>query len=75
MKKSILIATLGIFAIGTVTSCKKNYTCTCTVVVSAGSTDYKHDINNSNYADAVKSCKNYEDQANGTLPGSTTCRL
>ncbi len=75
MKASSLITVFGILALATVTSCKKDYTCTCTTVVSAVSTDYKHDIHNSNYADAKKSCQNYEDQANSGLPGGTTCHL
>jgi hypothetical protein len=75
MKASKIIIVPAIFALATVTSCKKDYTCTCTTVVSAASTDIKHSINNANYNDAVKSCKNYENQANSGLPGSTTCHL
>jgi hypothetical protein len=62
-----LLAALG--------SCKKNYTCTCTTVVGAGSADVTHSIDNANYNDAKKSCNNYQSQANNTLPGGTTCHL
>jgi hypothetical protein len=69
----IAIALMGISA--TFASCKKNYVCSCNTVVGAGSVEVKHDIDNANRYDAQKSCNNYEDQANSSLPGSTTCHL
>ena len=75
MKKSQIIAILGFAFLATVTSCKKDYVCTCTTVVGGLSTDIKHDIDNANVSQATKSCQNYEDQANASLPGGTTCHL
>ncbi len=75
MKRATIITVLALCALATVTSCKKDYTCTCTTVVGAVSTDIKHSISNSNYSDAKNSCNNYQDQANSSLPGGTTCHL
>jgi len=69
----VAVALLGISA--TFASCKKDFVCTCNTVVGAGSVEVKHDIDNANRYDAQKSCNNYEDQANSTLPGGTTCHL
>ena len=66
----VLLAGLATF-----TSCKKNYTCTCTTVVGAASVKVTHDIGNAYFSDAKKSCNNYQDQANKSLPGGTTCGL
>jgi len=75
MKTTRIVTGLGLLLMATFTSCKKDYTCTCNTVVGAGSVNTTHSINNANYADAKKTCNNYEDQANSTLPGGTTCRL
>ncbi len=75
MKTSRIITAIALLGLTTFTSCRKDYTCTCTTVVGAGSVDVKHEIDRSNYADAKMSCNNFEDQANSTLPGGTTCRL
>jgi hypothetical protein len=75
MKATIIISGLALFAVATFTSCKKNYTCTCTTVVGSLSGDVKHDINNSSYTGAKKLCNEYQDQSNATYPGSTACRL
>jgi hypothetical protein len=75
MKTSRVITLVALLAMTTIVSCKKDYTCTCTTVITTGSFDVKHDIKNANYSDARSSCKNYEDQANSSLPGGTTCRL
>ena len=74
MKKTIFIA---IALIGTVTftSCKKNYTCTCTTVVGGASTTETHDLGDETHHDAQNSCDNYQTQANSSLPGGTTCHL
>jgi len=73
IKTIVLIALAGISL--TFTSCKKNYTCTCTTVVGTSSADETHSIDNATYTDAKNSCNNYQDQANNTLPGGTTCHL
>ena len=75
MKTSRIITVMSLLVLATVTSCKKDYTCTCTTVVGAASTDIKHDIKSATYTDAKNSCNNYQDQANNSLPGGTTCHL
>ncbi len=65
----------AVITIGTFTSCKKDYTCTCTTAIGAVSGDVHHDIDNSSWPDAKRSCQNYEDEANRSVPGSTSCRL
>ena len=66
---------IALISAASFTSCKKDYTCTCTTVVGGVSADVKHDINDATYVDAKKSCKNYEDEGNNSLPGSTDCHL
>jgi hypothetical protein len=75
MKKILIIALIAFTGATMFSSCKKDYTCTCTTVVGAGSTTETHGISNATYSDAKKSCNNYEDQANQSLPGGTTCHL
>lgn len=43
--------------------------------VGTSSADETHSIDNATYTDAKNSCNNYQDQANNTLPGGTTCHL
>jgi len=68
----IVAALLGTLAFA---SCKKDYTCTCTTVVATGSGTQTHNISNETYNQAKRECNNYEDQANSSLPGGTTCHL
>ncbi len=75
MKTTKVLTVIALLGLATFTSCKKNYTCTCTTVVAAGSVNETHSIDNATYTDAKKSCNNYEDQANNALPGGTTCHL
>ena len=71
----IIITALALISLATFTSCKKNYTCTCTTVIGTGSINETHSVDNATYVDAKKSCNNYQDQANNALPGGTTCHL
>jgi len=75
MKTTKIIAAIALLGLASFTSCKKDYTCTCTTVVGGVSADVTHTIDNSNLVDAKKSCQNYEDQGNNSLPGGTTCHL
>ncbi len=75
MKKTRIVTALALLGFAAFTSCKKNYTCTCTTVIGTGSVNVTHSINNAYPGDAKKSCNNYQDQANNTLPGGTTCHL
>ena len=71
----IIISTLALAAMATFTSCKKNYTCTCTTVVGTTSTTETHSIDNATPGEANSTCHNYQVQADNTLPGGTTCGL
>ncbi len=75
MKTTRIITALALLGMGMITSCKKNYTCTCTTVIGVGSFDATHSIDNAYPNDAKKSCDNYQDEANSTGIGSTTCHL
>jgi len=74
MKKSIFLS-VGVIAVLSLGSCKKDYTCTCTTVIGTGSGTQSHSVDNSTYPDAKNTCDNYETQANNSLPGGTTCHL
>jgi hypothetical protein len=75
MKKSILI-TLGIvFASMAVSSCKKDYTCTCTTTVLGVSATRTYDLPNQTRKDATEACDRYEDDANSGGVGTTNCHL
>lgn len=75
MKTRNILTVIALVAVASFTSCKKDYTCTCTTVIGGVSIDDRHDIDQATYTDAKKSCQNYEDQANNVYPGGTTCRL
>lgn len=75
MKTTKIILGIALIGLGTLTSCKKNYTCTCRTVVATGTVTETHNIDNAYLTDAKRSCNNYEDQANASLPGGTTCGL
>ena len=75
MKTTKIISAIALLGLITFSSCKKNYTCTCTTVVGTGSVNETHSIDNATLPDAKNSCNNYQDQANNTLPGGTTCHL
>ncbi len=75
IKPTRIVSITALLIFGLFTSCKKNYTCTCTTVVGAGSVDIRHSIDNAYYGDAKSTCNNYQDQANSSLPGGTTCHL
>ncbi len=69
---------LGIAALSTLafTSCKKDYTCTCTTSVGSVSNTVTHDLNNQSYKDANEACDRFENQANsGGSLGTTNCHL
>ena len=75
MKPTPVLGFVSVLALFAFASCKKNYTCTCTTVVGASSVNVTHAIDNAYMSDAKTSCNNYQDQANNTLPGGTTCHL
>jgi len=71
----IIITALALISLATFTSCKKNYTCTCTTVVGTVSTTETHSIDNATLGEANNTCNNYQNQANSSLPGETSCGL
>ena len=75
MKTRNIIIAIVLLGAASFTSCKKNYVCTCTTVVGAGSATETHNVDNATYVDAKNTCNNYQDQANNSLPGGTTCHL
>jgi hypothetical protein len=76
MKTKQLLTAASLLLSLACTSCKKNYTCTCTTVVGTASTTQTHSIDNSTHSNAQNTCNNYQTQANNSLPGSgTTCGL
>ena len=75
MKTTKIIIAFSLLSLATFTSCKKNYTCTCTTVVGGVSANTAHSIDDATRSDANKSCQNYQNQANNSLPGGTTCHI
>ena len=75
MKTTKIVMALALLSLGTFTSCKKNYTCTCDTVVGTTTTTETHSEDNMYPTDAKNACNNYQTQANNTLPGGTTCHL
>jgi hypothetical protein len=75
MKTTKIITIIALMSLATFTSCKKNYTCTCTTVVGTASTTETHSIDHSTLGEANNTCNNYQTQANDVLPGATTCGL
>ena len=66
---------MAVLTMSAFTSCKKNYTCSCTTVIGGVSANATHSIDNATLPDAKRSCNNYEQQANNSFPGGTTCHL
>lgn len=57
------------------TSCKKDYTCTCVKDVAGVSSTTTHDLENQNYNDAYEACERFESDANNGGIGTTNCNL
>ena len=75
MKTTKILTIAALLSLTIFTSCKKNYTCTCTTVIGSASTTQTHSIDNAYPSDAKNTCNNYQTQANNTYPGGTTCGL
>lgn len=70
MKKTIL----GLFAIGMIaafSSCKKDYTCDCTLGTGAGGMDVSYEMKNVSKKDAKAACDGYQTAGAGLI----TCTL
>ena len=57
------------------TSCKKDYTCTCTTTALGVSVTDTHDLPNQTRKDANEACDRFEDNANTNGIGTTNCHL
>jgi len=68
---------LSLFALSIVafSSCKKDYTCTCTTSVGSVSNTTTHDLPNQHYSDAKSACDRFESDANSGGLGTTNCHL
>ena len=53
-------------------SCKKDYTCTCTTTVGGVSTSTVHDLTNQTYRDADEACEKFEEDNGVSI---TNCHL
>lgn len=77
MKKQILFAAMGLFLVAGFTSCKKDYTCECTITTNDQFTSSSSTtISNSSKKDAKNSC----DEGNavvtsGNIKMETKCKL
>lgn len=74
MKKIGLLG-LTLVAALSFSSCKKDYSCTCTTTVAGVSTTKTHDLQNQNYKDADEACDRFEADANNGGVGTTNCHL
>ena len=74
MKKIGLLG-LTLVAALSFSSCKKDYTCTCTTTVGGVSTTKTHDLQNQNYKDSDEACDRFEADANNGGIGTTNCHL
>lgn len=74
MKKIGLLG-LSLVAALSFSSCKKDYTCTCTTTVGSVSTTKTHDLSNQTIRDAEDACDRFEANANNGGIGTTNCHL
>jgi hypothetical protein len=76
MKKTKLSTVLFLLAVTLAfTSCKKDYTCTCTTTVLGVSASTTHDLPKQTKGDATEACDRFEKDANSSGIGTTNCHL
>lgn len=75
MKSVKFLGAFAIVASLAFTSCKKDYTCTCTTSVGSISNTKTYDLKNQNRVDANDACERYETDANNGGIGTTSCHL
>jgi hypothetical protein len=74
MKKNLSVAVVALFASALLFSCKKDYTCTCTVTPTGGTaTKLTVDFKKVKKKDAEDGCKKAEDTYK--LTGAASCSL
>jgi hypothetical protein len=57
------------------TSCKKDYTCTCTTTIGGIAGTRVYDLPNQRPHDANEACERFESDLNSSNPGTTNCHL
>lgn len=74
--KNYKLMMVSALMLGTVafTSCKKDYTCTCTSSLGGTSTTYTQSLPDQTRADAKDACESYENKNNGGAI-LTSCHL
>jgi hypothetical protein len=75
MKRIQFIAGIILASSIAFTSCKKDYTCTCTKDIGGISSTTAHDLQNQNLKDATEACDRFETDANNGGIGTTNCHL
>jgi len=75
MKTLKFLGAVAIVASFAFTSCKKDYTCTCTTTLGGISSTKTYDLTNQTHVDANDACERYESDMNGSGPTTTTCHL
>ncbi len=73
-KTSLLIAAIAVSSV-VFTSCKKDYSCTCTTTIGGLSSTSTHDLPKQTHKDADDACNRFENDANSSAPGTTNCHL
>jgi len=72
MKHSKIVVLFAVLCTFAFTSCKKDYTCTCTTTIGNSSTTKTYDLQNQTLRDADDACERYE---GSTAISNTTCHL
>lgn len=75
MKKIFFSVVLTLVTATMFTSCKKDYTCTCTTTVGSIGSTKAYDLPNQRIHDANEACERYESDANNGGIGTTNCHL
>ncbi len=70
----LMIVVVAVLSTLSFTSCKKDYTCTCTTTVGSLSNTKTYDLRNQTLRDADDACERYESNANSGV-GTTSCHL
>jgi hypothetical protein len=61
MKKNGLISAIAIMATALLSSCERDYTCTCTSTDALGNTSTQtYDLDDQTRVDAIENCENFE---------------
>lgn len=76
MKTRNVLGLAAIAAVFAFSSCKKDYTCTCTTTVGNISTTNTYNLKDQRITDATEACDRFEDDLNRQNgPATTNCNL